>query len=43
MDTQTIDVTFDFKGTGVGFFVSGSTNYQINFFKVQNVLNDHSW
>ena len=32
MDTQAIDVvTFDFKGTPVRSFVSGSTDYQINF------------
>ena len=32
MDTQAIDlVTFDFKGTGVRCFVSGSTDYQRNF------------
>ena len=32
MDTQTIDgVTFDFKGTLVHCFVSGSTDYQMNF------------
>ena len=32
MDTQAIDdVTFDFKGTRVRCFVSGSTGYQINF------------
>ena len=32
MDTQAIDdVTFDFKGTRVRFFVSGSTYYQNNF------------
>ena len=31
-DTQAIDVvTFDFKGTHVHCFVSGSTDYQINF------------
>ena len=30
-DTQTIDVvTFDFRGTRVRCFVSGSTDYQIN-------------
>ena len=30
-DTQAIDVvTFDFKGTRVRCFVSGSTNYQMN-------------
>ena len=38
MDTQAIDVvTFDFKGTCVRCFVSGSTDYQMNFFKVKNV------
>ena len=32
MDTQAIDgVTFDFKGTRVHCFVSGSTDYQMNF------------
>ena len=32
MDTQAIDdVTFDFKGSPVRCFVSGSTNYQMNF------------
>ena len=32
MDTQAIDaVTFDFKGTRVRCFVSGSTDYQMNF------------
>ena len=32
MDTQAIDVvTFDFKGTHVRCFVSGSTDYQLNF------------
>ena len=32
MDTQAIDVvTFDFKGTGVRCFVSGSNDYQMNF------------
>ena len=37
-DTQAIDVvTFDFKGTHVCCFDSGSTDYQINFCKVQNV------
>ena len=31
MDTQAIDVvTFDFKGTRVRCFVSGSTDYQMN-------------
>ena len=31
MDTQAIDVvTFDFKGTFVRCFVSGSTDYQMN-------------
>ena len=30
-DTQAIDVvTFDFKGTRVRCFVSGSTDYQMN-------------
>ena len=32
MATQVIDVvTFDFKGTRVRCFVSGSTDYQMNF------------
>ena len=32
MDTKAIDVvTFDFKGTRVRCFVSGSTNYQMSF------------
>ena len=32
MDTQAFDVvTFDFKGTSVRCFVSGSTDYQTNF------------
>ena len=32
MDTQAIDVvTFDFKGTRPRCFVSGSTDYQMNF------------
>ena len=31
MDTQAIDVTFDFKGTRVGCVVSSSTDYQMNF------------
>ena len=31
-DTQAIDVvTFDFKSTRVHCFVSGSTDYQMNF------------
>ena len=31
MDTQALDsVTFDFKGTRVRCFVSGSTDYQMN-------------
>ena len=30
-NTQAIDaVTFDFKGTRVSYFVSGSTDYQMN-------------
>ena len=37
-DTQVIDVvTFDFKGTRVHCFVSGSTEYQMNFSLVQIV------
>ena len=31
MDRQVIDVTFDLKGTRVCCFVSGSTDYQMNF------------
>ena len=32
MDTQAFDVvTFDIKGTRVRYFVSGSTDYQMNF------------
>ena len=32
MDTHAIDVvTFDFKGTRVRCFVSGCTDYQMNF------------
>ena len=42
MDTQAIYVTFDFKGTRVRWFVSGSTDYQI-IFKHKMFLNDHSW
>ena len=35
-DTQAIDVvTFDFKGTCVRCFVSGSTDYQMNLFLSQ--------
>ena len=37
-DTQAIDVvTFDFKGTRVRCFVSGSTGYQMNLSELQNV------
>ena len=37
-DTQAIDVvTFDFKGTHVRCFVSGSTGYQMNLYWLQNV------
>ena len=37
-DTQAIDVvTFDFKGTCVRCFVSGSTDYQMNLSLLQNV------
>ena len=37
-ETQAIDVvTFDFKGARVRCFISSSTDYQINFFKLQNV------
>ena len=44
-DTQAIDVlTFDFKGARVRGFVSGSTDYQINFFfRCKTSLNDYSW
>ena len=34
-------VTFAFKGTRVRCFVSGSTDYQMNYSHVHNVLNDH--
>ena len=38
IDTQAIDVvTFDFKGTCVRCFVSGSTDYQMNLSLLQNV------
>ena len=38
MVTQAIDVvTFDFKGTRVRCFVSGSTDYQMKFSYVKNV------
>ena len=37
-DTQDIDaVTFDFKGTCLRCFVSGSTDYQRNLSLLQNV------
>ena len=37
-DTQAFDVvTFDFKVTRFRCFVSGSTDYQMNFSHVQNV------
>ena len=37
-DTQAIDVvTFDFKGTRVSYFVSSSTDYQMNLSELQNV------
>ena len=37
-ETQAIDVvTFDFKGTRVRYFASGSTDYQINVSKVHIV------
>ena len=43
-ETQAFDVvTFDFKGARVRCFISGSTDYQINFFKLKTFLNDHSW
>ena len=39
MVTQAIDVvTFDFKGTRVRCFVSGSTDYQMNFSQLKNVF-----
>ena len=42
--TQAIDVvTFDFKGTRVRCFVSGSTDYQMNVFRCKTFLNDQSW
>ena len=35
-DSHAIDVvTFDFKGTRVRFFVSGSTDNQMNYSKMQ--------
>ena len=38
MGTHAIDVvTFDFKGTRVRCFVSGSTDYQMNFSYAKNV------
>ena len=38
-ETQGIDVvTFDFKGTRVRCFVSGSTDYQMNYSKVQIIF-----
>ena len=37
-DTQAFDVvTFDFKDTDVRCFVSGSSDYQMNYCWVQNV------
>ena len=37
-DTQAVDVvTFDFEGTCVRCFVSGSTDYQMNLSLLQNV------
>ena len=37
-DTEAIDaVTFDFKGTRVRCFVSGSTGYQMDFSSMQNI------
>ena len=39
MDKQAFDaVTFDFKGSRVRCFVSGSTDYQKNDPKVKNVF-----
>ena len=43
MDTQAIGVTFDFKGTRVRCFVSGSTDYQMICFRCKMFLNDYSW
>ena len=38
-DTQAIDVvTFDFKGTRVRCFVSGYTDYQMDYAKVQIIF-----
>ena len=43
-DTHAIDVvTFDFKGTRVRCFVSGSTDYQMIYLSCETFLNDHSW
>ena len=37
-DTQANDVvTFDFKGTRVHYFASGSTDYQMNVSYMQNI------
>ena len=43
-DTQAIDVvTFDFKGTHVPCFFSGSTDYQMDYSLVcKSFLNDQS-
>ena len=42
-DTQAIDVvTFDFKGTRVSCFFSGSTDYQIDNSRCKLFLNDKS-
>ena len=39
-DTQAIDVvTFDFKGTRVRCFVSGSNDYQVKFSRYRSFLN----
>ena len=43
MDTHAIDVvTFDFKGTRVRCFVSGSTDYQMIILWCKSFLNDKS-
>ena len=41
--TQAFDVvTFDFKGTRVRCFVSGSTDYQMNYSWCKSFLNNQS-
>ena len=43
-DTQAIDaVTFDFKGTCVRCFVSGSTDYQMNLSLLKKVSKLSQW